>query len=132
MQASMIEIVKSCGSYQGKSSLKSWMRTITVRTTFRALKKYRRAPLPNCELEVGVEAQSHNSAERSTIRFRMAQALSKLSEAQRTAVVLRLIEGFSIAEVAEQTGVKEETVRGRLRHGRRLLKKGHPERPSAM
>jgi RNA polymerase sigma-70 factor (ECF subfamily) len=59
---------------------------------------------------------------RLMVRHQLARSLSCLSEAQRGVVVLRLVHGYSIAEIAEMTGVPVNTVRDRLRVGRKRLR----------
>ena len=51
------------------------------------------------------------------------QALGKLSSEHRSIIVLRDIEGFSYAEIAEVLGISIGTVKSRLARARTDLKK---------
>jgi RNA polymerase sigma-70 factor (ECF subfamily) len=61
-----------------------------------------------------------NSQEQKTILYR---ALRELPEKERSAVVLRDIEGFSTAEVAEILGSSEATVRAQISSARLKIRK---------
>ena len=82
--------------------------------------------------DVGV-ARSDPERELTTrlARDRVATALARLPEERRTTLVLRLIFGHSIAEIAELTGVPSNTVRGRIRTGLKELR-GSPEARRAL
>jgi len=52
---------------------------------------------------------------------RLQFALDKLSERHRNAIVLRKINGLSLREIAQRTGVTEKTVEWHLTEGMRAL-----------
>jgi RNA polymerase sigma-70 factor (ECF subfamily) len=54
-------------------------------------------------------------------RVALVAALSRISAAQRHAVVLHHVVGLSVAEVAAECGVPEGTVKARLSRGRAAL-----------
>lgn len=58
---------------------------------------------------------------RNSLSEEVESALSNLNEVQRATIWLRVIEGFSYAEIAEVTGVPVGTVRSRLARARRAL-----------
>lgn len=78
------------------------------------------AATPHQPDPTGEEASARADAERS--RARLVAALSQLSREQRTAVILRLAEDLSYAEIAEWTGRKEKTVRSDVARGLRKLR----------
>jgi RNA polymerase sigma-70 factor (ECF subfamily) len=57
------------------------------------------------------------------LRLRLAEKLQQLSPERRNAVVLHHVEGYGVAEIAELTDAPINTVRDRLRQGRKLLRK---------
>jgi len=61
-------------------------------------------------------------ADRTALRAALADALERLPERQRTAVVLFDVEGYSHAEIAGILGVPEGTVRSDVFHARRALR----------
>jgi RNA polymerase sigma-70 factor (ECF subfamily) len=61
-------------------------------------------------------------AERGEIRERVGRALREVSPEQREAFVLRHVMGWSYAEMAEQLGEREETMRMRVHRARDALR----------
>ncbi len=61
-------------------------------------------------------------ADLKAFRAEFAQALTRLPERQRLAVVLFDVEGYSHREIAEVLGVPEGTVRSDVFHARRALR----------
>jgi RNA polymerase sigma-70 factor, ECF subfamily len=55
-------------------------------------------------------------------RTALARVLACLSDAHREAVMLRFVDGLSLAEIAEATGVPLGTVKSRLHHALRSLR----------
>ena len=55
-------------------------------------------------------------------RARLSLALARLPEEQRVAFLLYVEGGFSVAEIAEQTGAGAETAKSRLRYAVARLK----------
>jgi RNA polymerase sigma-70 factor (ECF subfamily) len=54
-------------------------------------------------------------------RLDLEQALSELNERHRKAVILRYMAGMTTAEIAEQEGVAETTIRSWLTRGKKAL-----------
>ncbi len=80
-----------------------------------------------------VELQDrHASREAPDVTFearRAMAAIRELPEAYRETLALRLVEGYSGAEIAELTGLTPESVRVNLHRGFKLLRErlgGHP------
>ncbi|MBD0370430.1 MAG: RNA polymerase sigma factor [Pyrinomonadaceae bacterium] len=71
-------------------------------------------PAPDDTESRAIEAQE---------RFIVARALSALSEKERSALVLRDMEGFSTEEVAQMMGTRAATVRSQIASGRTKLKR---------
>jgi len=125
VQLSLLEILASLGSFRGNSSLEKWADRITVRTVMRLLKQRRRReqkvslipePLPEMLTTAGP------SFEELLIRERVAEHLSALEPDNRAVVVLKLVHGYKVDEIAELVGAPRDTVKGRLKRGRRRLK----------
>ena len=62
-------------------------------------------------------------AERSEIKARVWQAISRLPEPQREVLILRDIHGFSYKEIAEIDGTSVSTVTSRLHSARETLRR---------
>jgi RNA polymerase sigma-70 factor, ECF subfamily len=61
-------------------------------------------------------------ADRRALNQRLRQALAKLPERRRMAVVLFDVEGYTHAEIGEILGIPEGTVRSEVFHARRALR----------
>jgi len=129
-QVALVEILRSLGTYSGHASLEHWADTITVRTTMRAIKRRRRLRAwqilrgrENLDREERLWAHGPRDAFSEVhLRQHVATLLGKLNPERRAAVVLRLVHGYSVGEIAELTGVGYDTVRDRLRVGRKALR----------
>lgn len=60
--------------------------------------------------------------ERAEIGRIVSEAVKKLPEGYRELVVLFHLEGFSIRDISELTGLKETVIKNRLYRGRQMLK----------
>ena len=116
-QASLLEILKSAGTFRGESSLERWADRIVVRTALRAAAK-RRADGAAIwgDVETAVMAASD-----PTVMVR--EYLERLSEPARTVLVLRHGFEYSIEEIAELTGVSPNTVKDRLLRAREAIRR---------
>lgn len=126
-QMALVEILRSVGSYRGETKLEYWSEKIAVRTAMRQIKKRRRlldrlAPVtPDLAESPGDNPQQH--ATRQALRKALALHLAALKPERRTVVVLRLVNEHTISEIADITGTPVNTVRDRLRLGRKTLKR---------
>ncbi len=138
VQDALVEILRSLRSFRGEASLESWADRITVRTAMRQLKRRHRHPeVAFSELE-GRHSEESNEGppvglargpedpdarpRRTEVRLRLGALLERLPPERRTAVVLRWVHGYSIQEIADMTGVRLNTARGRLRKGKKELR----------
>ena len=124
-QLALIRILRSAASFRGDSTLEFWADRITVHAATKEFEKRSRrshlfrhwwsapAPLPGLE-----EVEDSRR-----IRTGLAAALGKLSPDNRTAMVLHYFYGHDVSRAAEIIDVPVNTVRGRLRSGRRHLKR---------
>lgn len=71
----------------------------------------------------------HREFERSAARTRVLDALERLPERQRTAVLMYDLEGYDHAEIAEVLDIAVGTSRANLHHGRQALKRILEEGP---
>ena len=61
--------------------------------------------------------------ERQETSAMVLKAISRLGESQRTVVCMRDIEGLSVAEIADKTGLNANNIRVLLSRGRGMLRK---------
>ncbi|MCP4602739.1 MAG: sigma-70 family RNA polymerase sigma factor [Proteobacteria bacterium] len=123
-QLAFIEILGSAKSFRGESSLLTWAERITVRTTLRHIKqrRWRGQVVTLDSTREGIEHMTgEDSLARDRVSRRVTAILGTLKPKHRIALSLRLSFGYSVAEIAEMTGVPFNTVRERLRTGRKKL-----------
>jgi len=92
----------------------AWVRHVAVRKAGRA--RWRRSRRPALEI-----AAFEHGAPAADPDVDLANALRQLPAAQRTAVVLHHLGGWSTAEIAQVLGCADVTVRSHLSRGRQRL-----------
>jgi RNA polymerase sigma-70 factor (ECF subfamily) len=129
-----LAILENLGKYKGTGPLEAWAGQLTYRVLMRQLKRRRRS-----ERFVTLVAEETGAAtsnpERETARRSRADLwsahLHKLPEKRRETLVLRLVYGYSVAEVAGLTGAPLNTVRDRIRVGLKELRQSLAVDPAA-
>jgi RNA polymerase sigma-70 factor, ECF subfamily len=129
-----LAILENLGKYKGTGPLEAWAGQLTYRILMRQLKRRRRS-----ERFVTLVAEDMGTVtatpERETARRSRADLwsahLQKLPEKRRETLVLRVVYGYSVAEVAELTGAPPNTVRDRIRVGLKELRQSLAADPAA-
>lgn len=99
-----------------------WLRRVVVNLCIdRSRRSVREVAMPPREFTAAVETPE-TQAGRAQQHERLRIAMQKLSERERTALVLRDIEGLSTGEVAEAMGTAEATVRVQIAKARLKLR----------
>ncbi len=117
-QDTFVKAYLSCDSFREDSKLSTWLYRIAYNTYISNRRMVRRN-------ESIVEAEQLSSHERSDRAFdyqALYLALEKLSEKERSAILLHYMHGFAIDEVADITGSSVDAVKQLLSRGRRHLK----------
>ncbi len=118
--------------FQGESSFGTWMTRIVINLCLDQLRRHKRQRAESIEAmdeeSGGVERQMPvvtvnptEGLERVELRQRIDQALSQLSEAHRTAIVLCEFEGMEYKEIAKAMECSIGTVMSRLFYARRKM-----------
>jgi RNA polymerase sigma-70 factor (ECF subfamily) len=100
--------------------LRGWLTTILLNAG-RNRARVRRVPTTELAFDPGTEP-SEDPLIRHDARETWARLLAGLSPAQRTAVVLRHVDGMSYTEIAEATGRPEGTVKAHVHRGLAALR----------
>jgi RNA polymerase sigma-70 factor (ECF subfamily) len=100
--------------------LRGWLTTILLNAG-RNRARIRRVPTTELAFDPGAEPAADPLARRDS-RETWARLLAGLTSAQRTAVVLRHVDGLSYAEIAEATGRPEGTVKAHVHRGLAALR----------
>jgi RNA polymerase sigma-70 factor (ECF subfamily) len=135
VQAAYLSAFTKMRSFEGRSSLSTWLTRIVVNEALarRQAEERRRSYLEQEGVAVldhyrtalmrGSDAEHPDAAlAREQIRQMIERAVADLPEGFRTVFVLRDVEGLSCEETAEVLGVPAATVKTRLFRSRRRLK----------
>jgi RNA polymerase sigma factor (sigma-70 family) len=117
-QLSMVEILRAARSFRGDSSVERWGDRITVRTALRAVASERKARLTPMEPEL--PSGPRGAGEAAVL---VKECLDRLSDRQRTVLVLRHALDYSIEEIAALEGVTANTVKDRLLRARSTMRR---------
>ncbi len=137
VQDAFISIFRALDSFEGRSSLKTWLHRITVNAALMKLRRLKRlAEQPIDELlpefdqyECRIESnwKTLESAEKIVAdeqrREQIHRTINQLPDAYRIILLLRDIEGYGTGEVAELLAISEANVKIRLHRARSALKK---------
>jgi len=124
VQESLVGIVHALGTFRGESSFVHFARSIALR---RALDHRRSRARRGVSVEIDESHEANDeSPPESLLASRRRDAfrglLETLPEAQAEAFALRVLFGYSIEEIAEQTSAPVETIRSRLRLAKTALR----------
>ena len=129
VQEAFFSAFRNLAGFRG-GSVKSWLNRICVNAAMDAQRAKKRRPVqPYPELEddswqpPSGEADDPErqvmTAERARV---LTDALTRITDDQRSAIVLFDIQGYDYAEIAEMTGVSLGTVKSRIHRGRLSLR----------
>ena len=114
VQDAFISAFRRAESYRGDAAVTTWLHRIVVNACLDRLRRDKpTSPLP--EYELSDKRDAHASVD---TRLDVREALDRLPEGQRMALVLVDMHGLSVAEAAEVLEVAEGTVKSRCSRGR--------------
>ena len=124
LQETWLIVVRELPRLRDDAAFPAWAYTIARRVAFRT----RRRSRPSQELpdDDHSEASLVRDEEPSLAGFDpidLHRGLARLGIAHRDVLTLHVLEGFSIAEIAAITGAIEGTVKSRLFHAKRAMRK---------
>jgi RNA polymerase sigma-70 factor (ECF subfamily) len=126
-QETFLKLHARIASFRGDAPLRTFVSRIALHVAVDLRRRGQRSP----ERPVEGLALSHlpdprgladDEVERRELRDHLARAFASLQETQRTALVLREVEGQSYAQIARAMGVPVGTVMSRLFYARRALR----------
>jgi RNA polymerase sigma-70 factor (ECF subfamily) len=140
VQETMIKVVRSLESFDGRSSFGTWVYRIATNTSLDELRRRSRRPAlhmvredhgdhENGQGEFNDE-RSERAIEQIADRMSIDQAIEQLPEEYRVAVILRDVADLDYAEISEVLGIPVGTVKSRIARGRMRLSEdlGNPTR----
>ena len=117
VQDGFIAAFRRADSYRGDAAVTTWLHRIVVNACLDRLRRRRpTAELPEYEL-----ADRHDDHASTEVRLDIEEALARLPEGQRAALVLVDMHAVPVAEAAEILGVAEGTIKSRCARGRAAL-----------
>lgn len=117
LQDALLSAYRAAGSYRGDARVTTWLHRIVVNACLDRLRRDRTAsPLPERELP-----DQHDAPARVDTRLEVREALDRLPEGQRVALVLVDMHGLSVREAAAVLEVAEGTVKSRCSRGREAM-----------
>lgn len=134
-QEVFLQVYKRLGSFEGRSSLRTWIYRIAInqchnrRRFWRRRRRDRERPLDDAVLAPvrpgagGRAASPYDEALRRERARQVQAALLELRFEQRAVLVLREVEGLTCEEVAAALGVPEGTVKSRLSRAREAMRR---------
>lgn len=122
-QEVFIVVFRRLSTFEGRSSMRSWMYGIAVRVAMSMRRRafFRRELLNVPQPEEHATHDMFETYAQKQALERLKVALSSLRHAQREVFVLYELEGMTIAETAAAMGVPENTALYRLYAARRAL-----------
>jgi RNA polymerase sigma-70 factor (ECF subfamily) len=129
VQEAFLSAYRNLSRFRG-DSFRSWLTRITVNAATDVLRSRKRRPAdPYPEWEDDTwqppADESEGPEQRALVRQRsrtIAEALTRIGEDQRIAIVLFDVEGYDYQEIAQMTGVSLGTVKSRIHRGRLALR----------
>ena len=122
-QQVFLRLYRSLGQLDENRHLASWLYRITVNVCRDMLRARARRPMLSLEeAGGGLVAAADDTVRNEQMRMIYA-ALATLPERERTAVVLRDLEGFTTSEAARIMGCTEVTVRSQISNARVKIRK---------
>lgn len=129
----LLAILENLPNFKGTGSLEAWSGQLTYRVLMRLLKRRRRSERTVALVEedggISLSNPEREAASRGALDG-LGKLLDKLPAKRRDTLVLRLLYGYSVAEVAALTDAPVNTVRDRIRVGLKELRQGIARDPA--
>ena len=125
VQESLVEILKSMKYFRGECSLATWARRISMRVAYRKVRNYRKyqKKLQSYTQDTYVDAVGEHKLISRELQYQINNAISLLPIKQQQVIRLKYIHEHSISEIAQIVEAPQETVRDRLKVGKKKLKR---------
>lgn len=125
VQVVLLKIIDGAHTFRGESSIEAWADRVAVRVIYKHLKKHaRRDELYSTYfMEDPPSAPLEENMYRQQLYQRLTNHLQGIPLERRTAFLLHHLHGYSIAEISTMTDSPINTVRDRLRVGRKEIRR---------
>lgn len=137
LQETWLKVVRNSSEYQPKARFTTWVFTVARNLCVDNARKERFRKTRSLDGPMGADderslgellpddnaASPERAADSVRMRPLIDQALSSLPDEQREVFLLREYQGIAFKEIAEVTGVNENTVKSRMRYALEGLRK---------
>ena len=121
-QEALLAIVRGLPRFDRRAAAGTWMYRVATNACLDELRRRRRRPSPGLDDTVVDRPDPSPALDTSvTDRLTLDEAIARLPEDFRVAVVLRDVQGMDYAQIAEVLDIPIGTVRSRIARGRQAL-----------
>ena len=126
----MMAVWRQAAQFRGDSRISTWIFGIAYRQAMKSIRRTKSQPLlfePEDRLLRVESKDAEDDAIERELRLTLNAALERLSPQHRAVVELTYYYGYSYSEIAKIVDCPENTVKTRMFHARRKLRKLAPE-----
>jgi RNA polymerase sigma-70 factor (ECF subfamily) len=122
LQETFANAITAFASFRGEAQIRTWLHRIAIHVAHQHLRRPRhRREVAMPDEEPAAAASSEESPERRELARRLYAHLDALDPAKRVALVLYVIEGHTVDEIAVLVGASRTATRSRIFWARRAL-----------
>jgi RNA polymerase sigma-70 factor, ECF subfamily len=123
MQEAFLEVWRSAGRFEGRSSAKTWIFGIARNRAVDRMRRRGRLVLGDADTNIPDEAPNPETiAVTASEVARVRACMERLSDPHRTAIRLAFYEDMPYGEIAEIEAVPVGTIKTRVHHAKQLLR----------
>jgi RNA polymerase sigma-70 factor (ECF subfamily) len=122
LQETLLAACRQIGSFQGRSSLRTWLTSILMNQSARLRRSRAVRKMAPVDESMGASDSGGRGSGGGDVRMDVMASLETLSPEHKEIVVLRELRGHSYDEIAQILGVPRGTVESRLFRARQQLK----------
>ncbi|MFN8061831.1 MAG: RNA polymerase sigma factor [Vicinamibacterales bacterium] len=132
VQETFLRAFRSLGGFKGQAKFSSWLYRIALNLCRDWIRRERRTPVVQAPegvdvIELAGEIDPSDHVEAATSRRQLsravARAMTRISDDQRTAIILKEYQGLTFQEIADLQGCPLSTVKTRLYQGLTILRR---------
>lgn len=121
-QEAFVKAYTSLSGFRAQSAFSTWLHRIAVNVAVDLVRRRAKRATPVVDVAAPAGDPLADGAERAEVQLRIHRAIAALPLEQRSAVVLRDVQGCTYEEIASALGIPVGTVRSRLSRGREALR----------
>lgn len=122
VQEAFIKAYNKLGTFEGRSSFKSWLFQIAVNTAKNKLRTAKDS-LSLDQIQISINEESDRMIQRNSVKEMLLDYVDQLPEKQKMALTMRVYDDLSFKEIAEIMDCPYDTAKANYRHGLMNIKK---------